>query len=97
MKLENVKHIGVVGGGIMGAGIAQILAAAGFTVTIRDITDQVIDDTRHALVEGKWGVKRAVERGKISQARRKGNRIWKSSVPSRASTVRTWACAKLGH
>ena len=65
MKLENVKHVGVVGGGIMGAGIAQILAGAGYRVTIRDITDQVIDDTRHALVEGKWGVKRAVERGKM--------------------------------
>jgi 3-hydroxybutyryl-CoA dehydrogenase len=65
MKLENVKHIGVVGGGIMGAGIAQILATAGFSMTIRDITDQVIVDTRHALEEGKWGVKRAVERGKM--------------------------------
>lgn len=65
MKLENVKHVGVVGGGIMGAGIAQVLAAAGYRVTIRDITDQVIDDTRDALVEGKWGVKRAVERGKM--------------------------------
>ncbi|HIG43976.1 MAG: 3-hydroxyacyl-CoA dehydrogenase family protein [bacterium] len=65
MRLENVKHVGVVGGGIMGAGIAQVLAAAGYRVTIRDITDQVIDDTRDALVEGKWGVKRAVEHGKM--------------------------------
>ncbi|MBD3648512.1 MAG: 3-hydroxyacyl-CoA dehydrogenase family protein [Pseudomonadales bacterium] len=65
MKFEDVKHIGVLGGGVMGGGIAQIHAAAGFRVTIRDISDQIIEDTRQALIEGKWGVKRAVERGKM--------------------------------
>jgi 3-hydroxybutyryl-CoA dehydrogenase len=65
MKLEDVRHIGVVGGGVMGGGIAQIHAAAGYHVTIRDISDQIIEDTRASLVEGKWGVKRAVEKGKM--------------------------------
>lgn len=65
MKLEDVRHIGVVGGGVMGGGIAQVHAAAGYKVTIRDISDAVIEDTRAALVEGKWGVKRACERGKM--------------------------------
>lgn len=65
MKLEEVKHIGVVGGGVMGGGIAQIHAAAGYKVTIRDISEQIIEDTRQSLVEGKWGVKRAVEKGKM--------------------------------
>jgi len=65
MKLEDVKHIGVVGGGVMGGGIAQVHAAAGYRVTIRDISDQIIEDTRNSLVEGKWGVKRAVEKGKM--------------------------------
>lgn len=65
MRLEDVKHIGIVGGGVMGGGIAQVHAAAGYRVTIRDISEQIIEDTRHALVEGKWGVKRAVEKGKM--------------------------------
>ena len=65
MKLEDVKHIGVVGGGVMGGGIAQVHAAAGYRVTIRDISAQIIDETRHNIVEGKWGVKRAVEKGKM--------------------------------
>ncbi len=65
MKLEDVKHVGVVGGGIMGGGIAHILGAAGYRVTIRDISDQIIEDTKESIVEGKWGVKRAVERGKM--------------------------------
>ena len=65
MKLADVKHIGVVGGGIMGAGIAQVLAVAGYQVTIRDLTDPIINDIKDSLIEGKWGVKRAVEKGKI--------------------------------
>ena len=65
MRLEDVKHIGVVGGGVMGGGIAQVHAAAGYKVTIRDISEQIIEDTRHNIVEGKWGVKRAVEKGKM--------------------------------
>ncbi len=65
MKAEQVRHIGVLGGGIMGGGIAQVHAAGGYRVTIRDLSDQIIEDTRHALVEGKWGVKRAVEKGKM--------------------------------
>ncbi len=65
MKIEDVEHIGVVGGGVMGGGIAQVHAAGGFRVTIRDISEQAIDDSREAIVEGKWGVKRACEKGKL--------------------------------
>jgi 3-hydroxybutyryl-CoA dehydrogenase len=60
-----IEHIGVIGGGVMGGGIAQVHAAGGYAVTIRDISEQIVDDTREALINGKWGVKRAVERGKI--------------------------------
>ncbi|MDZ7684638.1 MAG: 3-hydroxyacyl-CoA dehydrogenase NAD-binding domain-containing protein [Gammaproteobacteria bacterium] len=48
-----------------GGGIAQVLAAAGYKITIRDISQQILDDTRDNLNEGKWGVKRAVEKGKM--------------------------------
>ena len=65
MSPDEVKLIGVMGGGVMGSGIAQVHAAAGYRVIIRDISEQINDDTREALVEGKWGVKRAVERGKM--------------------------------
>jgi 3-hydroxybutyryl-CoA dehydrogenase len=65
MRAEQVKRIGVLGGGVMGGGIAQVHAAGGYRVTIRDISDQIIEDTRHELIDGKWGVKRAVEKGKI--------------------------------
>ncbi len=50
----------------MGGGIAQIMSAiAGYQVTVRDLTQEILDDTRDEIVERKWGVKRAVERGKL--------------------------------
>ena len=67
MKFEDVKKIGVVGGGVMGGGIAQIMAVhAGYEVVVRDISDEAIQATHDAVFEGKWGIKRAVERGKLS-------------------------------
>jgi 3-hydroxybutyryl-CoA dehydrogenase len=61
-----IEHIGVLGGGVMGGGIAQVLAAfGGYRVTVRDLTQQLLDDTHQEVVEGKWGVKRAVEKGKL--------------------------------
>ena len=65
MRPEDIKHVGVVGGGVMGGGIAQIHAVAGYQVTVMDISQQVIDDTRHEVVDGKWGIKRSIEKGKL--------------------------------
>jgi len=65
VKLEDVKLIGVLGGGVMGGGIAQGLVVAGYPVIIRDINDEVIEATRETIFDGKWGVKRSVEIGKL--------------------------------
>ncbi|HEX6030864.1 MAG TPA: 3-hydroxyacyl-CoA dehydrogenase family protein [Tepidiformaceae bacterium] len=65
MKLEQVRKVGVLGGGVMGGGIAQVVALAGYEVLVRDINDEVIDATRETVFDGKWGIKRGVERGKI--------------------------------
>lgn len=65
VKFDEVKTIGVLGGGIMGGGIAQIFAIAGYPVVVRDINDEAIEATRQAVFEGKWGIKRAVEIGKL--------------------------------
>lgn len=65
MKLDDVKLIGVVGGGVMGGGIAQSYAVAGFNVIVQDINDEAIEKTRQAMFEGKWSIKRSVEVGKL--------------------------------
>ena len=65
MKLEEIKTVGVLGGGVMGGGIAQVVAIAGYDALVRDINEEVIDATRESVFDGKWGIKRAVERGKL--------------------------------
>ena len=59
------RKVAIVGSGYMGGGIAQVMAVAGYRVTVRDLTQQIIDDTSEEIIERKWGVKRAVEHGKL--------------------------------
>lgn len=66
MLIDEVKKVGVLGGGIMGGGIAQVFALGGFTVVVRDINDEAIQKTKDSVFDGKWGIKRAVERGKVA-------------------------------
>ena len=65
MRLDEVQRIGILGGGVMGGGIAQVLAVAGYDVIVRELTEQILDDTRAELIEHKWGLKRSVEKGKL--------------------------------
>src|SRR2546428_8327689 len=65
--MSEVKTIGVIGGGVMGAGIAQSLAVGGCRVTVRDLSEQLIEKARATTVDGRYGLKRGVERGKTTQ------------------------------
>lgn len=67
MKLEDVKSIGVLGGGVMGGGITQTAIQAGYKVICRDLTDEIIDRTKDTLINGRFGLKGGVERGKLTQ------------------------------
>ena len=67
MKTEDIKQVGVMGGGVMGGGIAQSLLLAGYKVIIRDINDELLDKTKDVMVNGRFGFKGGVERGKLSQ------------------------------
>ena len=53
MKVEDVRVVGVLGAGTMGAGIAQVCAMAGFEVVLRDIEfeflDRGLDNIRRSL------------------------------------------------
>ncbi len=63
-----IESVGIVGGGVMGSGIGQALAVGGLAVVIRDVNDQLIEKSRSTIVEGRYGLKRGVERGKTTQA-----------------------------
>jgi len=60
-----VKHLGIVGAGTMGAGIAQLAALAGIDVALYDINDTVL---RQALERLKRSLNKAVEKGEVSAA-----------------------------
>jgi 3-hydroxybutyryl-CoA dehydrogenase len=49
------KKLAVVGAGLMGAGIAQVAAQAGYEVTLRDLTDE-------ALARGTDGIRASLDR-----------------------------------
>ncbi|MCH7788915.1 MAG: 3-hydroxyacyl-CoA dehydrogenase family protein [Acidobacteria bacterium] len=55
------------GAGVMGSGIAQVLAAAGHGVICRDLDEAVLERARTTLVEGRFGFDGAVERGLLTQ------------------------------
>ena len=63
-----IQMIGVVGGGVMGSGIAQALAVGGATVIVRDVNDEMIAKSRSTIVEGRYGLNRGVERGQLAFA-----------------------------
>ena len=61
----------------MGSGIAQVMAIAGHEVVCRDLNMEVLNVARTAVDSGRFGVRGAVERGKLSneQAEAALNRI----------------------
>ena len=63
----SIKSVGVIGGGVMGSGIAQALAVGGCHVTVRDLNEQFIEKSRATIVEGRYGLNRGVERGKTTK------------------------------
>lgn len=67
MKLEDIKTIGVIGGGVMGGGIAQATALAGYKTIVRDISAEVLEKAKSTIVDGRFGLKGGVSRGKFTQ------------------------------
>ncbi len=67
MNPEDLKLAGVIGGGVMGGGIAQVLATHGFNVVVKDINEDVLAHTRETVINGRYGLKRGLERGKLSK------------------------------
>jgi len=63
MEME-IKKVCVLGAGLMGNGIAQVCAAAGFEVTMRDIEQRFIDGGMNTI---KNNLGRDVKKGKMTQ------------------------------
>jgi 3-hydroxyacyl-CoA dehydrogenase len=62
------ERIGVIGSGVMGSGIAQVLAVSGHEVWCYDVEEDALTRARESVETGRFGVRSAVERGKLDEA-----------------------------
>src|SRR5436190_16797402 len=60
--MTDIKRVGVLGSGLMGSGIAQVAAAAGYDTTVRDVSQQVWDKARAGIEKS---LAKFVEKGRI--------------------------------
>ena len=61
-------RIGIIGAGVMGSGIAQVLATAGHDAWCTDISQDALDKARANVTTGRYGLEGAVVRGKLDRA-----------------------------
>lgn len=59
----SIDKVGVVGCGLMGSGIAEVAARAGFDVMVREVTDSLLEEGRNRI---EASLAKAVEKGKLS-------------------------------
>ena len=60
--MSRIQKVGVVGCGLMGSGIAQAAATAGFETIVRDVAEPLLERGRSGIIKS---LGRLVERGKI--------------------------------
>src|SRR5258708_30413574 len=65
--MTDIKRVGVLGCGLMGGGIAQVAAAAGYDTTVRDVSQQVWGKARAGIEKS---LAKFVEKGQVSAADR---------------------------
>lgn len=64
-----VERIAVIGAGVMGRGIAQVAAAAGFQVALHDVAPAQLDSALNAI---RKNLDEGIARGKLTEADRDG-------------------------
>jgi 3-hydroxybutyryl-CoA dehydrogenase len=67
MKLEDIHTIGILGAGVMGGGIAQCAIQAGYRTIVRDLTDEICENSKDVILNSRFGFSKAVELGKMTQ------------------------------
>ena len=62
-----IRQVGVLGCGLMGAGIAEVAARAGFETVVREVSEEVVEKGLEKL---RGSLDKAVERGKLDAGER---------------------------
>jgi len=63
----SIQKVGVVGCGLMGSGIAQVAAQAGFPVVVREVNQELVDKGLKSIEKN---LQRLVEKGALSEVER---------------------------
>src|SRR5262245_23322338 len=61
--MAEIKRVGVLGCGLMGSGIAQVAATAGYETTVRDVAQPVLDKAKAGIDKS---LAKFVEKGKLT-------------------------------
>jgi 3-hydroxyacyl-CoA dehydrogenase len=64
----DISNVGIIGAGIMGSQISQMVAGSGCTVHLYDISEQQLETALQRIEHGRFGLRTAVARGKLEEA-----------------------------
>lgn len=67
MSNEQEPRVGVLGAGVMGSGIAQVTAIAGYPTVCYDLDPSALDRAREHVTTGRFGLDGAVARAKLTR------------------------------
>ena len=65
--MREIGKVGVLGGGLMGSGIAQVSAQAGFDTVVRDLSEPIMEKSRRGIEKV---LAKGIERGKVTADQR---------------------------
>jgi 3-hydroxybutyryl-CoA dehydrogenase len=65
--MSDIQRVGVLGAGLMGSGIAQVAAAAGYDTVVRDVGQPILDKAKAGIEKS---LAKFVEKGKLTAADR---------------------------
>lgn len=60
--MSKIRKVGVLGAGLMGSGIAEVAARAGYETVVREVSDELVD---RGLDKIRGSLGKAVEKGKL--------------------------------
>jgi enoyl-CoA hydratase/3-hydroxyacyl-CoA dehydrogenase len=64
MSVDDIGRVAVLGAGSMGHGITEVVAMAGFDVTMRDIEQDLVDDGYESI---EWSLEKLAEKGRFDE------------------------------
>ncbi len=59
-----IRHIAVIGAGVMGSGVAQVSACAGYTVVVQDVSDLALTKAKASII---FSLGKLTEKGRLTR------------------------------